>query len=173
MNNIEIIKGNLFDYPGIVSGNNISELHIAHGVNCVGAMGAGIAVQFKKTFPEMYKKYNLKCKEGKIIPGCCWVWEESKGKAQYLAKTDQLGEKYTDFFVYNLAIKTHWKMPASYIAMKGSLKNLIEEMNKRGAKEIAMPWIGCGLGGMSKEMVYKLLKKSFQNEEIKVLIYEQ
>jgi len=44
-----IEEGNIFQIPQI--------RNYAHGCNCVGAMGKGIALQFKGRFPEMYEQY--------------------------------------------------------------------------------------------------------------------
>ena len=56
-----IEKGDIFRIEGVSS--------YAHGCNCAGAMGKGIAVQFKDKYPDMYLEYKLLCKENKFCPG--------------------------------------------------------------------------------------------------------
>ena len=53
-----IEKGDIFRIEGVSS--------YAHGCNCAGAMGKGIAVQFKDKYPDMYLEYKLLCKENKV-----------------------------------------------------------------------------------------------------------
>ena len=58
---IYIKEGDIFKVDGVTS--------YAHGCNCAGAMGKGIAVQFKTKYPEMYKTYKQMCKTGTYQPG--------------------------------------------------------------------------------------------------------
>ncbi len=56
-----IEKGDIFNIGGV---NNY-----AHGCNCAGAMGKGIALQFKNKYPKMYSEYRARCKDGLFNPG--------------------------------------------------------------------------------------------------------
>ena len=49
----QFVSGDLFAYPGLEA--------IAHGCNCMGVMGHGIAVEFKKRYPEMFRQYSALC----------------------------------------------------------------------------------------------------------------
>ncbi len=42
---------------------------IVNTVNTVGIMGKGIALEFKKRFPDMFKDYEKSCTEGKVKLG--------------------------------------------------------------------------------------------------------
>ena len=64
---IEYVKGDFFDYKADIRINT---------VNCVGVMGAGVALEFKNKYPEMYKTYVEVCKRKEIAPGNPFVWEE-------------------------------------------------------------------------------------------------
>lgn len=57
---MKILLGNIFD-------SKCSTL--VNTVNCVGVMGKGIALEFKKRYPEMFREYQILCKEGKVRPG--------------------------------------------------------------------------------------------------------
>ena len=48
-------------------------------VNCYGVMGKGLALQFKRFYPEMFLKYKDICQSGLLIPGKLWLW---KGNGQ-------------------------------------------------------------------------------------------
>lgn len=150
---VKIIKGSLFDHPGHV---------ICHGVNCKGVFGKGIAVSFKKRFPDMYLKYRSLCKEGKLNQGMVLTWIERSSKQQ------------NPLIIYNLAIKSHWKFPASYQAIETTLGKMLSHVKEKNlGKVIAMPWIGCGLGGLEKDQVLKIIKKSLKPfPEMEVWIYE-
>ena len=171
---IEIRQGNLFNhYSHKVDASIIDDIEtkpcIGHGVNSFGAMGAGIAVEFKKRFPEMYAEYNKRCKNGLIFPGLTWAWKEDTGL--YMNKNEVLAEDH--FWIYNLTVKAHWKMPATYDAVEASLKNMAIHMNENNLIEVALPWIGCGLGGLSKIKVKSLMEKIAEQYKIKIIVYEQ
>lgn len=143
----------------------------AHGVNCAGAMGAGIAVKFKEMFPEMFSTYKDRCKNGLIIPGSVWQWTEVESQPYY-DKSGRIVERETIYKVYNLAIKTHWRLPATYNAIEASFNNLIEQMEANGGKAVAMPWIGCGLGGLEKKHVQKIMERVLTDKDIVFHVYE-
>lgn len=158
MQKVEVRKGDLFTYPE----------HLAHGVNCAGAMGKGIAIKFKEHWPEMYQEYRDRCHRGLIIPGACWSWWDDFGPVyNHEGRLVEAGR-----FIFNLAIKSHWRLPASYVSLKGSLKNLVREMDENGINEVAMPWIGCGLGGLQQKTVQKLMEKALDGSDKKFIIYE-
>jgi len=48
---------------------------VVNTVNCVGVMGRGIALQFKRAFPENYKAYAVACKRDELRPGRMFVFE--------------------------------------------------------------------------------------------------
>ena len=42
---------------------------LVNTVNCVGVMGKGIALQFKKAFPANFKEYSRACERKEVRPG--------------------------------------------------------------------------------------------------------
>ena len=48
---------------------------LVNTVNCVGVMGKGIALQFKKAFPENFKAYEAACRRKEVRPGRMFVFE--------------------------------------------------------------------------------------------------
>lgn len=102
-------------------------------VNCVGVMGAGLALQFKKRFPDNFKEYEKVCKNKELIIGKMFIY-----------KTDIYNPKY----IINFPTKNHWKDKSKleYIDIGLiSLKSAIEQYN---ISSISIPKIGCGLGGL-------------------------
>jgi O-acetyl-ADP-ribose deacetylase (regulator of RNase III) len=62
------VKGDLFRQEGLRA--------LAHGCNCAGAMGKGIAVEFRSRFPKMYAEYKQRCADGAFTPGEVFTWTE-------------------------------------------------------------------------------------------------
>ncbi len=68
---------------------------LTNTVNCVGAMGRGIALQFKKAFPQNFKAYAVACKKEELQPGRMFVFE-----------TGQLTHPR---YIINFPTKRHWR----------------------------------------------------------------
>lgn len=62
-------------------------------VNCVGVMGAGLALEFKHRFPAMMPSYQQVCRQGQLVPGKIHCW--------------RTGEEYPQW-VLNFPTKVHW-----------------------------------------------------------------
>ena len=62
-----IEQGNIFTIDGVTS--------YAHGCNCAGAMGKGIALQFRRMFPQMYAEYQRMCRAGEFKPGDVFAFQ--------------------------------------------------------------------------------------------------
>ena len=67
MNSISLVRGNIF---------NSSMQTIVNTVNTVGFMGAGIALEYKRRFPEMYEEYNNLCTSGQLKIGKLYLWKK-------------------------------------------------------------------------------------------------
>lgn len=123
------MKGNLFE-------QNVD--FFAHGVNCRGAMGAGIAKAFRSLYPQMYSEYNYICTvDGSLHPGGYHIWEDPEGGpyVMNLASQRELGpDARGEWFQLALAGASY---EAAYTYRNG------------GKSRIAMPLIGCGIGGMT------------------------
>ncbi len=68
---------------------------IVNTVNCVGVMGKGLALQFKKAYPDNFTKYKTACSKGLINPGKMFVTQHSD-----LVSTQ---------WIINFPTKKHWK----------------------------------------------------------------
>ena len=102
----------------------------AHGCNCAGAMGKGIALQFRAKFPAMYAEYKSLCKNGKYNPG------------------DVFDYNYGPGHVYNLATQVSWRTKAKIEFIRASVSRMFELAIADSVTAIAMPAIGAGLGGL-------------------------
>ena len=62
---LEYMEGNIFDSPAQV---------IVNPVNTVGVMGKGIALEFKKRYPDMFTAYRTACEKHQLTTGKLMLW---------------------------------------------------------------------------------------------------
>lgn len=121
---------------------------LVNTVNTIGVMGKGIALQFKKQFPENFKLYKKACNNGEVVTGKMFVTEE---------RTLLHGKK----IIINFPTKTTWRKPSEYSYIQEGLKDLKNLIEDRGIKSIAIPPLGAGNGGLEwskvKEMIIDVL----------------
>lgn len=113
----------------------------AHGVNCAGAMGRGIALQFRQRWPLMHATYRQLCRSGEFQPGDLFTWEE-RGTV-----------------VYNLATQQTWREGAILGAVSAALERMLADAEARGLDHVALPRLGAGLGGLPWEDVRAVLAR--------------
>jgi len=132
---------------------------ITNTVNCVGAMGAGLALAFKRRYPEMYKEYVEVCNKGELRPGKLHIWENPNSPPKY---------------IINFPTKDDFRKDSEMSYIIEGLVTLKDEIKARGIKSIAVPSLGCGYGGLLYEDVKPLLEQFAKNlpENIKIVIYE-
>lgn len=132
---------------------------LVNTVNCVGVMGRGIALQFKKRFPENFKRYKAACDNKELTPGKMFIHD--------------LNRLYNPRYVVNFPTKRHWKGKSRMVDIEAGLQILVEEVLKRDIHSIAIPPLGCGLGGLRWEDVRVRIEEAFQDlNEVRVLLYE-
>lgn len=59
---------------------------LVNPVNCVGVMGAGLALQFRKRYPEMFQSYREACEASKMHVGRMWVYKANGQFPRYIIK---------------------------------------------------------------------------------------
>ena len=96
--------------------------------NCVSVAGAGIALEFKKRYPKMYQDYKIKCQEGKIKPGDCYVYVDD-GK-----------------YLLGLAVKNDWKYWSCKEWIESSIRSMKLILLEKDIKSVNLPLIG-GMNG--------------------------
>lgn len=131
---------------------------LVNTVNCVGVMGKGIALQFKRRYPDMFASYQKACKSGEITIGKMFVFE-----------TGQLdGPKY----VINFPTKKHWRSPSQLSYIDAGLTDLISVIQDLGITSIAIPPLGAGNGGLDWRDVEPRLVKAFAElPDIRAVLY--
>ncbi len=126
----------------------------AHGCNCAGAMGKGIAVAFRERWPEMYEEYRRLCRGGEFQLGDVFVWEEGEN------------------VVFNLGTQKTWRTRAELWAVEKSLLSMLKEAERRKLTEIGLPRIGAGLGGLEWADVRSLLERLADSSSVTLRVCE-
>jgi O-acetyl-ADP-ribose deacetylase (regulator of RNase III) len=132
---------------------------LVNSVNCVGIMGRGVALQFKKAFPENFDAYEAACRRGEVEPGRMFVFE-----------TKRLTNPR---FIINFPTKRHWRGLSRIADIESGLRALVAVIRERGIRSIAIPPLGCGLGGLNWSDVRSLLERAVgEIPDLKATIFE-
>jgi O-acetyl-ADP-ribose deacetylase (regulator of RNase III)/uncharacterized protein YwgA len=128
---------------------------LVNTVNCVGIMGKGIAAEFKKRYPEMFRDYVARCERKEIIPGIPYLYRELMFSPQ----------------VINFPTKSHWRAASRIEDIEKGLRVLSEKYKDWGVKSIAIPPLGCGNGQLLWESVGPLIYEYVSKWDIPVIMY--
>ena len=140
---IEIINGDLLKTDADI---------IAHQVNNKGVMGSGVAKQIRAKYPEAYLLYRRFFGYGAM------------GNCQIVKTYD--GKEVANLFGQDTYGRTG--MHTNYAALRKAMLQLAQYA-KENNKTVAMPYgIGCGLGGGSQEVVYRIIEESFGEYGVKL-----
>lgn len=132
---------------------------IVNTVNCVGVMGRGIALQFKKTYPENFKAYAAACKRSEVEPGRMFVFET--------------GRLTNPRYIINFPTKRHWRGKSRMGDIESGLAALADEIRARGIRSIAVPPLGAGLGGLDWNEVRERIEVALSAlEDVRVEVFE-
>lgn len=133
---------------------------LVNTVNTEGVMGKGIALQFKKLYPEMYKYYVAACKNGDVQLGQVHIYHASS-----------IGDGPE--WIINFPTKGKWRAKSKIIDIEIGLDSLIHEITRLNIKSIAIPPLGCGNGGLDWTDVKPLIERKFASiPEVDVLLFE-
>ena len=132
---------------------------LVNAVNCVGVMGRGIALQFKRAFPENFAAYVAHCKHGEMRPGRVFVFETNKLTPPR--------------YVINFPTKRHWQGKSRITDIESGLQSLVEEIRARDIRSIAVPPLGSGLGGLDWPAVRDRIQAALQKlDGVQVFVFE-
>ena len=143
---ITIKHGSIFDSQAAV---------LVCPVNCVGVMGKGLALEFKRRYPYQSERYVGLCRRDDVSPG-----------GTYLAAG-----------VIFAATKNRWKDSSIIEWVDSALRNIVGDMKylePTGARSIAIPQLGCGCGGLDWADVWPLYERHLGGLDcdVEVWIYE-
>lgn len=133
---------------------------IVNTVNTVGVMGKGVALRFKELFPDNFVQYKEACKNKTLSVGNLLVVR---------SVSEQMGER----LIINFPTKVHWRNPSKYEYIEEGLKELRDVILSMDLKEIAMPPLGCGNGGLDWNIVKGLIESYLGDlDGVSIIVYE-
>lgn len=113
---------------------------LAHGANCYGVMGAGVAKPIRDMFPKNYYKYRIRCIKGSFLPGDCLSTSEN------------------GLFVYNLATQFKPGADARLEWIVKSVTQMGRSTEMLGRDKVKTVRLGCGIGGLTWDIVKPALE---------------
>lgn len=142
---IHFTIGNMFLQPYDV---------LVNPVNCVGVMGAGLALKFKAHFPKMFLDYRKICEMGTFMPGTIHIW-----------LTDSV-------CILNVPTKRHWRDASLLDDVKTGVLLVAHYLRSLEPRRVAIPALGCGHGGLCWGDVKPLMEQAFEDLEHHISIFE-
>jgi O-acetyl-ADP-ribose deacetylase (regulator of RNase III) len=117
---------------------------IGHGVNCVGAMGAGIAAQIARKWPAMEKSYRELCNgdHNPLLPGQIQAWIEPDSQ----------------LCIYNVASQFRPGKDARYQWLASGISNMLYHAEVNDIERVGLPRIGSGIGGLNQQVVENIIR---------------
>lgn len=125
---------------------------IVNTVNCMGVMGAGIALEFRLRYPEMLEDYSKRCQNHEVRTGYPYLY------------------KHDDIWILNFPTKYHWKYNSKLEWIENGLKHFKDNYEREGIRSVAFPRLGTDKGGLTWADVNELMKKYLEDIDIPVYI---
>ena len=142
---ITYVLGDLFESPARV---------LVNTVNTVGVMGKGIAKDFKRIYPEMFREYQKHCETKRLTVGKLWLYKTSNK------------------WILNFPTKTTWRKPSEIQFIESGLNTFVREYAKRGITSVAFPPLGCGNGELDWDrQVQPLMENYLRKLPIDIFIH--
>lgn len=133
---LTVVTGDLFDDDAQA---------LVNAVNCQGVMGAGVALEFRHRFPLNYLAYQRACQRGDVRPGRVLAHREA-GR-----------------WVINVPTKRNWRDRSTMEDVRLGIEALVEELGALRLQSVALPALGCGLGGLPWSEVRSVLVRTFRH----------
>jgi len=127
---------------------------LVNTVNCVGVMGKGVALEFKKRFPANFEDYAARCERKQVRLGQPYLYRDPSGRS-----------------IVNFPTKDHWRSPARLRDIERGLDYFVRHIEEWGIQSVAMPPLGCGNGGLEWSEVGPLIYRKLHQLPIDVEVY--
>lgn len=141
---VNVIEGNIFTSKCQT---------IVNTVNCVGVMGAGIALECRLRYPEMFDRYVQLCDSGQIGVGKLWIYK-------------------SDRWILNFPTKKHWKYPSKIEYLKAGLEKFVTTYRDKGIESIAFPLLGADKGGIPASESLAVMHEYLDDLNLDIEIYK-
>lgn len=124
-------------------------------VNLEGVMGKGLARDVKRLYQDVFEEYHEACRRKRITEG-----------TPYLFKRDP-----TRWFLF-FPTKRNWRQRSKIEDIKSGLQWIMTYQQDLKIHSLALPALGCGLGGLKWTDVKPLILEELKHFEGVVEIYE-
>ncbi len=142
---IRVLIGDIFE----------SKAHtLVNTVNTVGVMGKGVALGFRKRFPEMYEEYVRRCERREVQLGRPYLYR-----------------RIVPPNVINFPTKDHWRSVSKLKDITDGLIYLGAHISEWGVASLAIPPLGCGEGQLEWRVVGPTLYRHLATLGIPVELY--
>lgn len=145
---ITYVVSDLFQSPAKV---------LVNTVNTVGAMGKGLAYEFRRLYPQMYERYVALCAEERFQVGQLWLY------------------KTPHKWVLNFPTKAHWRDPSRMEYLEAGLQKFVDTYAEQGLTSVSFPMLGAGLGGLDWETMVRPVMERYLGElplDVFIHLYE-
>lgn len=142
---VQIITGNIFTSQCQT---------LVNTVNCVGVMGAGIALECRLRYPEMHEKYVNLCSNKQINIGRLWIY------------------KAPERWILNFPTKMHWRYPSKIDFLKAGLEKFSNTYKEKGIESIAFPLLGADKGGIPHQQSLSVMIDYLEKLDLDVEVYK-
>ena len=140
------------DATGNMFGYNVGAY--VNPVNTVGVMGSGLALVFARKYPKMAENYKRACDVGELEIGTVHVWTAPTARR-----------------IVNLPTKRHWKDPSTLEYVTSGVNALAEALGRMEVRSVAIPALGCGLGGLEWDDVYPIIRGTFVHSPVTAYVF--
>lgn len=149
---VTFLIGNIFEESADV---------LVNPVNSEGVMGVGLALSFKRRFPAMYAVYRVACLHGGVRLGKMHVWEDTSGLTIINFPTKRRRKESS---------RIEW-IEMGLFDLRARLQTMIAACAP-DRLVVALPALGCGLGGLSLDFVRPLMERILANldADIRVML---
>lgn len=132
---------------------------LVNPVNTSGHMGKGLALEVRRRYPANYKAYRAAALRGELVVGKMMVWEEATLQGRRV--------------VINFPTKRHWRGNSRLEYIDEGLLDLRRVLVEREIRSVAVPALGCGLGGLRWVDVRPRVEAALSDlVSTRVLVYE-
>lgn len=142
---IRYVKGDIFDSQAEA---------LVNPVNCVGVMGRGLALKFKNNFPDNFEAYANACDGHRVEIGACLPFKCGKT------------------WVVNFPTKDHWRNKSEMEWIVWGLNDLRRWLVEDQINSVALPPLGCGLGGLKWVLVKAEIERALASLKCNIEVYE-
>lgn len=145
---VKFVRGDMFATPGLTT--------FAHGCNCRGVMGAGIATEFRNRWPKMYQEYRNLCANGTFALGTVFTWQDGR------------------FTIFNLGTQYDPGPKADRVGLSAAVKQMCAIAGIKGIQQVAMPLVGSGIGGIDPKWVMEELRSIGETcRDVTLLVFSE